>query len=105
MGNKTATKSRKGLGKGNKKASKGFGHINPKWMMNSDWLIKFLCIFWPKLVRKALYRALNDAGTSRESEQVRETGEDYLAWYMNQTSYDVMDKMDELDNSIEKECS
>ena len=30
MGNKTAAKVRKAFGRGNKKASKGFGHINPK---------------------------------------------------------------------------
>ena len=49
--------------------------------------------------------AKNPPSGSRESEQVRETGEDYLAWYMNQTRYDIMDKMDELDDSIEKDCS
>ena len=49
--------------------------------------------------------AQNEPTVSRESEQVRETGEDYLAWYMNRTSYDVMDKMDDLDDSIEKDCS
>ena len=42
---------------------------------------------------------------TRESEQVRETGEDYLAWYINQTSYEIMDKMDELDESLEKDRS
>ena len=60
---------------------------------------------WPKLVIKALNKAEQGPGTSRESEQVRETGEDYLEWYMNQTSYDVIDKMDELDDSIQKDCS
>ena len=49
--------------------------------------------------------AENEPGGSRESEQVRESGEDYLAWFMNRTSYDVMDKMDDLDDSIEKDRS
>ena len=60
---------------------------------------------WPKLVIKALNKAEQGPGTSRESEQVRETGEDYLAWYINQTSYEIMDKMDELDESLEKDRS
>ena len=60
-------------------------------------------------MQKAIHRdraaVENEPGGSRESEQVRETGEDYLAWFMNRTSYDVMDKMDDLDDSIEKDRS
>ena len=44
-------------------------------------------------------------GGTRESEQVRETAEDYLNWYMNRTQYDIMDKMEELEESIEQDCS
>lgn len=60
-------------------------------------------------MHKALFKAQNDAknvpGGTRESEQVRETAEDYLNWYMNRTQYDVLDKMEELEESIEQDCS
>ena len=56
-------------------------------------------------IRKEKTEVEIQPGGSREIVQVRETGEDYLAWYMNRTSYDVMDKMDDLDDSIEKDCS
>ena len=49
--------------------------------------------------------AENVASVSRESEQVRETGEDYLAWFWNRSHVDPMDKMDELEDSIAKESS
>ena len=53
--------------------------------------------------------AQNEPSTSRESEQVRETVEesyeDYLAWYMNRSHVDPIDKMDELDDYLEKERS
>ena len=58
-----------------------------------------------KAIRKEKTEAEIGPGGSSESEQVRETGEDYLAWFMNRTSYDVMDKMDDLDDTIEKGCS
>ena len=44
-------------------------------------------------------------GGTRESEQVRETAEDYLDWYMNRTQYDILDQMEELEESIEQDCS
>ena len=47
----------------------------------------------------------NDQSVSRESEQVRETVEEYLDWYMNMNQYDVHDKMEDLDKSIEQDCS
>ena len=52
--------------------------------------------------------AQNEPGTSRESEQARETGEtgeDYLAWFMNRSHVEPLDKMDELDDFMEKERS
>ena len=59
--------------------------------------------------RKALYKTLtvdeNQPGTSRESEQVRETVEDYLAWFMNRSHVEPIDKLDELDDFMEKERS
>ena len=57
----------------------------------------------------AKIEAENEPGPSRESEQVRETVEesyeDYLAWYMNRSHVDPIDKMDELDDYLEKERS
>ena len=47
----------------------------------------------------------NEPSTSKESEQVRETGEDYLAWFMNRSHVEPLDKMDELDDYMEKERS
>ena len=44
-------------------------------------------------------------GGTRESEQVRETAEDYLNWYMNRTQFDIMDEIEEFEDSIEQECS
>ena len=49
--------------------------------------------------------AQNEPSTSKESEQVRETGEDYLAWFMNRSHVEPLDKMDELDDYMEKERS
>ena len=66
-------------------------------------------IFWPISVRKATSlakaEAQNEPSTSRESEQVRETGEDYLAWFMNRSHVEPIDKIDELDDYLEKERS
>ena len=60
-------------------------------------------------VSKAAYIAKNKAknapGGSKESEQVRETAEDYLNWYMNRTQFDILDKMDELEDEIDQDCS
>ena len=53
----------------------------------------------------AKIEAENEPGSSRGSEQVRETGEDYLAWFMNRSHIEPMDKMDELDDYMEKERS
>ena len=115
MGNKKNFKHRTGLGTKNKIRSKGIGpyHVNP--ILISDWLkfksldFAFYWLFWPSKVQTAVISVKTGAqiepSTSRESEQVRETGEDYLEWYMNQTAYDVVDQMDELDDSIEKACS
>ena len=47
----------------------------------------------------------NEQGGSRESKQVRETPEEYLNWYMNRNTYDILDKMPELENSLEQDCS
>ena len=49
--------------------------------------------------------AENDSNVSRESEQVRETPEEYLDWYMNRNTYDILDKMPEMEESIEQDCS
>ena len=65
-------------------------------------------IFWPILVRKASKMVIVDqdqASQARESEQVHETVDDYLNWFMNRSFYDPVEKMDELDESIEKERS
>ena len=60
-------------------------------------------------IRKDRAAAENEPGGSRESEQVRETveetGEDYLAWFMNRSHVEPLDKMDELDDFMEKERS
>ena len=47
----------------------------------------------------------DQASSAIESEQVHETVDDYLHWFMNRSFYDPADKMDELDESIEKDCS
>ena len=49
--------------------------------------------------------ALNEQSVARESEQVCETAEQYLDWYMNRTQFEISDKMVELEDSIEKDCS
>ena len=41
----------------------------------------------------------------RESEQVRETAEQYLDWYMNRTQFEISDKMADMKDSIDKDCS
>ena len=60
-------------------------------------------------VQRALYAAKNEdenvPGGTRESEQVRETPEEYLDWYMNRTQFEISDKMVRLEDSIEKDCS
>ena len=60
-------------------------------------------------VHRALYAAKtedeNEPGGSRESEQVRETPEEFLDWYMNRSRFEISDKMVELEDSIEKDCS
>ena len=61
-----------------------------------------------KAISLAKSEAQNEPSTSRESEQVRETGEtgeDYLAWFMNRSHVEPLDKMDELDDFMEKERS
>ena len=66
------------------------------------------CIFWPISVQKARLKAIADqdqASSVKESEQVHETVDDYLHWFFNRSFYDPADKMDELDESIEKDCS
>ena len=45
MGNKTTLKVRKRLGKHNYARSKGTGHINPNFILNSDWLKLKMRIF------------------------------------------------------------
>ena len=69
----------------------------------------FLDVFDQIKVHRALYAAKiedkNEPGGSRESEQVRETPEEFLDWYMNRTQFDISDKMVELEDSIEKDCS
>ena len=49
--------------------------------------------------------ALNEQSNNRESEQVRETAEEYLDWYMNRTQFEISDRMVEFEDSIEKDCS
>ena len=49
--------------------------------------------------------AQTEPGGSRENEQVRETVEDYLTWFMNRSHVEPIDKMDELDDFLEKERS
>ena len=72
--------------------------------------------FWKKVelrplsATKAFYKTLTvdkneEPGTSRENEQVGETVEDYLAWFMNRSHIEPLDKMDELDDFMEKERS
>ena len=64
---------------------------------------------WPFKVHKAIFLAKTEVqyeqGGSRESEKVRETVEDYLDWHMNRAHYEITDKMDELEDSLEKDCS
>ena len=51
-------------------------------------------------VQKALYSARtegeNEPGGSRENEQVRETHEEFLEWYMNRSQFEISEKMVEL---------
>ena len=64
--------------------------------------------FWPISVQKARLKVIADqdqASSAIESEQVHETVDDYLHWFFNRSFYDPADKMDELDESIEKDCS
>ena len=58
-----------------------------------------------KAAKIAKNAALNVQSGDRESEQVRETAEEYLEWYMNRTQFEISDKMVELEDSIEKDCS
>ena len=58
-----------------------------------------------KALHLAKIQSENEPSGSRESEQVRETGEDYLAWFMNRSHIEPLDKMDELDDYMEKERS
>ena len=54
---------------------------------------------------KAAKLAKCELGGERESEQVRETAEEYLDWYMNRNQFEISDKMVELEDSIEKDRS
>ena len=51
---------------------------------------------------KAAQLAKNEG---KESEQVYETAEEYLEWYMNKNRFEISEKMEKLEDSIDKDCS
>ena len=54
---------------------------------------------------QAAQSAKNEQNGSREGEQVCETAEEYLEWYMNHRKFEISEKREKLDDSIDKDCS